>query len=121
MRNNQVKFFEKRLDQVGSLTFDEASSQSSCFGDGPWTGAQKEAFARKLGECANSNAAKKGRRPLQTFKGFSLYLTLSEKTLLQSDAHNLVKLDAVINRCFLIGLHLPSESCSGHVVATAID
>ena len=32
-----------------------------------------------------------------------------------------MKLDAVINRCFLIGLHLPSESCSGHVVATAID
>ena len=121
MRNNQVKFFEQRLDQVGSLTFDEASSLSSCFGDGPWTGDQKEAFARKLGECANSQAAKRGRRPLQTLKGFSLYLTLSEKTLLQSDSHNLVKLDAVINRCFLIGLHLPSESCSGHVVATAID
>ena len=121
MRDNQVKFFELRLDQVGSLTFDEASSLSSSFGDGPWTSVQKETFARKLSECANTHAAKKGRRPLQTLKGFSLYLTLSEKTLLQGDAHNLVKLDAVINRCFLIGLHLPSESCSGHVVATAID
>ena len=121
MRDNQVKFFELRLGQVGSLTFDEASSLSSCFGDGPWTSVQKETFAKNLGECANTHAAKKGRRPLQTLKGFSLYLTLSEKTLLQGDAHNLVKLDAVVNRCFLIGLHLPSESCSGHVVATAID
>ena len=122
MLTNQFRFMMGKLDHVaGQVSLAEAAAISNALATSLWTVQQREALAEKVSSCTTLGSNKKGRRPLQTLTAFSCYLTASDKKLLASDAHSMVKMEGVVARCVALGLHLPSEPTVAGIVATMID
>ena len=111
--------------QINMMTLGELSSLVAA---GPWSNSQQEKLANVLGTVAArltksenpSGKAFSGRRPSQHLKAFTPYLTASDLASLSSDAHNAIKIKTLVTRCYLMGLHLPSEPTIQHVVSTGL-
>ena len=122
MLTNQFQFMMGKLDHLaGQVSLAEAAAISNALATSLWTVPQREALVEKVSSCTTLGSNKKARRPLQTLTAFSCYLTASDKTLLASDAHSIVKLEGVVARCMALGLHLPSEPTVAGIVATMIE
>lgn len=111
--------------QINMATLGELSTLVAA---GPWSNSQKEMLGNVLGTVAArltksenpSGKTFRGRRPSQQLKAFSGYLTDGDLASLSSDAHNAIKVKTLVNRCYKMGLHLPSEPTIQHIVSTGI-
>ena len=119
VQEQQCRVWVARL-QNGGLSPQESAAVAGLIADGPWLPAQKQ----KLGEALAASLAtsKPGaRRRLQTVVGFGSYLTDGDMQFLAGDSHALHKLELLATRCVRLGIHLPSETTSRHIVACAVD
>ena len=117
---SQAKVFGTRL-QSSSLTMAESSTLSAVLMEGPWTKSQKEELGRALATGLAGDQPKGTRRPSQDMSSWPYYMTDKDFDVLASSVHNLVKINALISRCILLGLHLPSTSAVKHIISTAVD
>ena len=118
---SQAKVFVTRF-QSASLTTAESSTLSSVLMEGPWTKGQKEELGRALATgLVGDQPAKGQRRPSQDMSSWPCYMTDKDFDVLESSVHNLVKINALISRCILLGLHLPSTSAVKHIISSAVD
>lgn len=122
MLKNQFQFMMGKLDHVaGQVSLSEAAAISNALTTSFWSAEQREALAEKVSSCTTLSSNRKARRPLQTLTAFSCYMTSSDKKLLASDAHCMIKVEGIVARCMALGLHLPSEPTVAHIVATMIE
>ena len=121
MLANQAKVMLARLASA-QLTAEQATELSKAFQEGPWSQTQMEQFGEALALQLHSGGVPKSRRPNQTMTCFGSYLTDGDIAVLQdASTHNLEKLQRLAERCFVIGLHLPTEKTTKHIIKTAID
>lgn len=122
MLKNQFQFMMGKLDHVaGQVSLSEAAAISNALTTSFWSAEQREALAEKVSSCTTLSSNRKARRPLQTLTAFSCYMTSSDKKLLASDAHCMIKVEGIVARCMALGLHLPSEPTVAHIAATMIE
>lgn len=118
----QVEILLTRFSNT-MLTPADCTSLSEQIGKGPWSTEQKESLAQGLaGAMTHSEACGSKRRPNQTMKSFVKFLTDNDlDALADSELHPVQKVKRIVERCLVLGLHLPSESTSKHIVKTAMD
>ena len=73
-----------------------------------------QAVAKRGGEGSKEPLAMRQR---QNMKNFGAYMTTSDMDQLRQGTGALSKLDVLASRMYKIGLHLPSEPTSGHVLS----
>ena len=124
MQAAQACNFARRFEVAsGQLSLADASDLSAVLQAGPWSQAQKQQLASCLDKAVEAEGAgRRARRPSQTIKGFAVYLTESDLEALKNpNNHACLKIQVAVDRCFAIGLHLPSEPAAAHIVATLHD
>lgn len=127
--NAQCKQFMQVMKRAGTaVDIASAGELSKLIAQGPWGNNQKEHLGGALTEVVagvqpdSSNPSPRARRPSQTLKGIACFLTQSDlETLKNPEALNAVKIQTMVSRCYLMGLHLPSETTVQHIVASGLD
>ena len=87
---------------------------------GPWSAEDKVALTQSINEAILKCGSKKPAcREKQTCFNFGAYLTKKDLEQLRGQSAAAMKLDIVTSRMVRIGLHLPTEQTSGHILQTA--
>ena len=120
MVNNQAVAWQLRI-QSANITMEEATNLTKVFAQGPWSEDHLAKFGALLADQL-TNAKSPPRRPNQSITAFGAYLTDSDLATLSDDSvHYVIKVQALVDRCFVLQLHLPSEVAIKHIIKTAID
>ena len=118
---SQAKLWTLRFSSA-ELTADEGQKLTELLATGPWRQEQKSVLGNALVQAVNRQQSQRRlRRALQTCKTFSNYLTKTDVSVLASEHHDNTKLGIMVDRCLLLGLHLPNEPTSAHILSTAIE
>ena len=99
----------------------DAAAVSNVIAQGPWSEAEKEQLAAAVALAAQQKDPQKiagARRPLQRMSAFAAYLTQTQLNFLSSDRAAAEKVHYAADVMVRMGLVMPSEPTSGHVVAT---
>eukprot|EP00438_Fugacium_kawagutii_P034107 Skav208657 [mRNA] locus=scaffold357:35393:37081:- [translate_table: standard] len=89
---------------------------------GPWT----EEMKRQLLEAVNTSVLRAStgqrelRRSAQHCSDFTSYLSREDQRILGSQVPAMIKIEMLANRCWRVGLHLPSEPTCRHVLAVGM-
>ena len=115
----QCTLWVRRLSQM-SLEPGLAISWISTIRRGPWTPEQLELLIQGVNSAVlRHGSGSRGRRSSQTVDDFSAYLTKADHAILQGDGNLTVKLNALVTRMVLVGIHLPSERTIGVILSQA--
>jgi hypothetical protein len=116
----QFRSFMNRLDKMQPLTPEDASNINAAVCSGPWTQEQRGQMCSKvaLKLVTAETSQTHSRRSCQEIRTFGSYLTSDEKSIIQDPASSTAsKISAVCQRCYLIGLDIPSETSIRHIVS----
>ncbi|CAK9019365.1 MBD domain-containing protein [Durusdinium trenchii] len=87
---------------------------------GPWSAENKIELTQSINEAILKGGTKKTAcREKQTCFNFGAYLTKKDLEQLRGQSAATLKLDIVTSRMVRIGLHLPTEQTSGHILTAA--
>ena len=115
----QCSFWIRRLSQM-SLEPGQAISWITTMKMGPWTPEQLELLIQGVNSAVlRHGSGARGRRSSQTVDDFSAYLTKADHAILEGDGNLTVKLNALVARMVLLGIHLPSERSIGVILSQA--
>ena len=114
LMSNQMAAWIKRIEET-ELSPQEAAAVGELLSEGPWLDEHHESFATAMALKMEGLAAGKrkgSKRPSQELAVFANYLTEKDVLFLSDqDEHNINKVQRLVDRCFDLGLHLPSENC----------
>ena len=124
LMSNQMAAWIKRIEET-ELSPQEAVAVGELLSEGPWLDEHHESFATAMSLKMEGLAAGKrkvSKRPSQELAVFANYLTEKDVLFLSDpDEHNINKVQRLVDKCFDLGLHLPSENCIKGIIKTAID
>ena len=114
----QAKQWRQRIARMNLSKVEDAGRLLEEVSAGSWPEDMKQellqAVAKRGGEGSKEPLAMRQR---QNMKNFGAYMTTSDMDQLRQGTGALSKLDVLASRMYKIGLHLPSEPTSGHVLS----
>lgn len=130
---NQGQMLEGRvLEQQGNvwtrkltdahLTAAQAQGYIDVIRAGPWAEGQKRHLIEAVNTSVLRSSIDRGapRRGMQTCGDITSYFSREDQRILRDpQISTYLKMEQVASRCYRIGLHLPSEQTSRHVLAVA--
>ena len=117
VRDSQCMGLCKKI-AVQHLDMTESTKILKTLNGGPWSQENKEALANALTSSWDHDDTKEKKRQSQKVTSFSPYLTTQDVELMRSKANMSIKLNAVVDLCVRLMLHLPSEPSCGVIVKT---
>jgi hypothetical protein len=116
-----------RLASLPQLDAASATSLTTAFGEGPWDPTQMQSLVARIGETLiavemrNTTINHGGRRPSQRLLQFFEYMTRTEFLAMKDKKlHMLTLLSLVVDRCWRVGLQMPDETTTRHIVAVVM-
>ncbi|CAE7221095.1 unnamed protein product [Symbiodinium sp. CCMP2592] len=123
MLQTHASAVKQGIGKLVKVTPTEATALTRGIADGPWTGEQKTEMCQlvsdKLAALGGGNPAEETRT--QDCPRFGAYLSKEDRRILADPAQSeSQKLHQMASRCIKIGLVLPSETCKGRILASAV-
>jgi hypothetical protein len=119
--------FMARLASLPQLDAADATSLTTAFGEGPWNPEQMQSLVARIGEVLTTVQMRTtvlvagGRRPSQRLLQFFEYMTQTEfVSMKDKKLHMLTLLSLVVDRCWRVGLQMPDEITTRHIVAVVM-
>ena len=114
---NQKVFLIGRI-KAANVQLKDAAAVSEKLQQGPWSKQDLQDMASALSGSFGPDSCK--RRPNQTVMTFAPFLSAQDLQVLRSQASRSSKIEAIVNRCINLRIHLPSEAAIQEIVGTSV-
>jgi hypothetical protein len=110
-----------KIEVLQGLTMGIATELTRVFKTGPWSAAQIRELAGAVQASMNRNSTtpeRAKRRPNQSMRSWNSFMTMGDIEIQRDPTiHLSIKIARNVTRAVKLGLSLPSETTSGHIVA----